>query len=217
MNAGDAAASLRAFVALRPDAATRQRLAAVARIGRARWPSARAVGEDDLHLTLAFIGELALAEARRLHRALAGLSSPPVEADRVWRLDRAGSFGGTRVWWAGSAPDAVPAWLTGLAHRVAGTLDALGIAFDRRRFVPHVTLLRNLPRMATAAADLELDALDAGRTASGPPGGPAGGPIAWPIDADSLRPRLLITQPPGVRPRYADFDPPAPTVAMQAE
>lgn len=193
MTTGAAAASLRGFVALRPDAATRRQLATVGRIARARWPSAKAIDEADLHLTLAFIGALAPGEAELTQAALAGLGSPPRPLDAGWRLDRIGSFGSARVGWAGSAPDAVPAWLTGLARQVTEALDATGITYDRRRFVPHVTLLRNLPRAAAAATDLAL----------APP--EFDGPIDWPLDAGSLRPRLLITQAPGARPRYADF------------
>jgi 2'-5' RNA ligase len=58
------------------------------------------------------------------------------------------------VLWAGGA---APAALADLAARVRALLDAQGIRYDRRAFVPHVTLLRDLRREDAAAAAAAIE------------------------------------------------------------
>jgi len=87
--------------------------------------------EENLHLTLAFIGEY--PDAASVPEALSAVSFSPFELD----LDGLGCFGD--LWWAGlreSAP------LAALARRVRHALAESGIPFDRKRFLPHITLLR---------------------------------------------------------------------------
>lgn len=143
--AGETAASLRCFVALLPDAAARDALATLrdrlhARL-QARWIRARPVVPLNFHLTLAFIGALALDRAQRLAAALAAL--PAAARSPPWLIDRSGAFADAGVAWAGSTT-AAPA-LAALAQQVRAQLDQRQIAFDRRPFVAHVTLLRGLP------------------------------------------------------------------------
>lgn len=87
--------------------------------------------EENMHLTLAFIGEY--PDAEPVLDALAGVSFRPFEI----ALDSMGCFGS--LWWAGlreSAP------LEAVVHRVRRALAAKEIPFDRKRFFPHVTLIR---------------------------------------------------------------------------
>lgn len=126
---------LRAFVALMPDAASRDALHAlpVTRGARRTQPA-------QLHVTLAFIGAIERARcdalAARLPALAAGHALPlqPVERIAWWpSLPRA------RLIVAELAPDpacaALNAGLSALLHE-------LGVPADRRPFRPHVTLAR---------------------------------------------------------------------------
>ncbi|GAB4467708.1 MAG: RNA 2',3'-cyclic phosphodiesterase [Burkholderiaceae bacterium] len=130
---------MRCFVALWPDDATRERLAAVAREQQRRFPRARAMAAENLHLTLAFIGE---CEAARAAHVAAALDALPFESF-TWTLDAVGAFDRARVLWA-AGPDCVP--LAALAQQVRSLLDRLRVPYDRKPFVAHVTLLRELTR-----------------------------------------------------------------------
>jgi RNA 2',3'-cyclic 3'-phosphodiesterase len=137
---------MRCFVALWPDEATRDRLDALARHWHTRFPRARRMRRTNLHLTLAFIGDLEPAAASLVATRLAGTAWP----EGSWPVDRIGVFDKVRVLWAGSDTDPV---LDSLAGRVRELLDDARVHFDRKAFAPHVTLLRNLPREAFGASD----------------------------------------------------------------
>jgi 2'-5' RNA ligase len=154
---------MRCFVALWPDDAARERLAAVGREQQRRFPHARAMRAENLHLTLAFIGELDAARAARVAAALDALPVAPF----AWTLDAVGAFERARVLWA-AGPDCAP--LAALAQRVRQLLDELRVPYDRKPFVAHVTLLRDLARA------------DARRAAA-----PIAPPVVWHAD----RPQLL--------------------------
>ncbi|RQR28095.1 RNA 2',3'-cyclic phosphodiesterase [Burkholderia sp. Bp9143] len=131
---------LRAFVALVPDAASRDALHAlpVTRGARRTMP-------DQLHVTLAFIGaierERCNALAARLPALAAGHALPLQVVERIawWpSLPRA------RLIVAELASDPACAALNA---DVSALLHELGVPADRRPFRPHVTLAR-LPRDA---------------------------------------------------------------------
>ena len=86
---------------------------------------------ENMHLTLAFIGEYPNAEPAL--DALSAVSFSPFEIT----LEGVGCFG--NLWWAGikeSAP------LSSVVRRVRRALAENEIPFDRKRFSPHVTLIR---------------------------------------------------------------------------
>ena len=87
--------------------------------------------EENLHLTLAFIGEY--SDPDDIQTALSGLELWPFTIT----LDRCGSFGD--LWWAGLK--ASPA-LDAVARRIRRALAEHGIPFDKKRFSPHITLIR---------------------------------------------------------------------------
>jgi len=138
---GESPGAIRCFVALQPDEAARARLDAVAAEQHRRYPAARRMRAENLHLTLAFIGALGLSQAREVAARLSALRHEPFD----WALDAVGSFGRARVLWAGG----MDARLDALASQARQLLDELGVAYDRKPFVAHVTLLRKLPRAAT--------------------------------------------------------------------
>jgi 2'-5' RNA ligase len=146
----------RLFVAIRPPAAVRARLlAAMGGVGGARWQS-----DDQLHLTLRFIGEVDRHRAEDLHAALGAVHHPGFEV----ALAGVGSFerrGEPTALWAAVTPQEP---LKILHKKVDQAVVRAGVAPDRRAYLPHVTLAR-LPR-GTAPVGSFLDA--AGRLASPP-------------------------------------------------
>lgn len=125
----------RFFVALRPDPIAARRLGKLA-AELARQCRGRPLAGRDLHLTLAFIGELPFAEGERLAALLAGLP----EGNPGFPLDEIGRFGPALLW---AGPTVEPAWLAGLVEAVRARLASAGVSFDRRPFKSHLTLVRN--------------------------------------------------------------------------
>ena len=134
---------MRSFVAVWPDDSTRVALAALSDRIRHSVKHRRATRIDNLHLTLAFIGDLADDDAFAVADAAAKLRFQPF----VWQLDTLGSFAEAGVVWAGAdTAKESPAALLALARQLRGTLDRLSVEYDRRPFAPHVTLLRGVRR-----------------------------------------------------------------------
>lgn len=124
----------RLFVALRPPRDMRAALlAAMGGIVGARWQN-----DEQLHLTLRFIGEVDRHVAEDVAAALGSVSHPPF----TLRLDGIGSFdrrGRIDTIWAGVAPhDPVVT----LHAAVTRALMRAGIPPESRAFVPHITLAR---------------------------------------------------------------------------
>ncbi|MBL8492400.1 MAG: RNA 2',3'-cyclic phosphodiesterase, partial [Rhodocyclaceae bacterium] len=90
-----------------------------------------------LHLTLAFVGEMA---DDRLPDLLSAAGA--VEGERfALILDRLGWWRHNRILWAGCGD--TPAALSSLADGLAGRLREAGFPVERRPFAAHLTLLRN--------------------------------------------------------------------------
>ena len=86
---------------------------------------------ENLHLTLAYIGDY--SEPDKVLEAMSTLSIRPVEL----QLQGLGSFG--ELWWAGLEESAE---LYGLVRQLRLALAQAGIPFDRKKFLPHITLVR---------------------------------------------------------------------------
>lgn len=135
----------RVFFALWPDAPSRPRLAARA-LELARECGGRVVPEANIHLTLAFLGEVDAARVPLVRDAAAEAKLTPFRLE----LDRLGSFSGARVGWAG--PGRMPAELAGLAAGLATALGARGFPLDDRAFAAHATLVRRIERAPSPRA-----------------------------------------------------------------
>lgn len=100
-------------------------------------PLGRPVDPDQMHLTLAFLGEQPDDLIEAAHRALEGLRVPAFEL----RLQGLGTFGDRQptVLWAGLRD---PGPVKALHDRILPALHGAGIVLERRRFRPHVTLAR---------------------------------------------------------------------------
>ena len=86
---------------------------------------------ENLHLTLAFIGEYGNPTA-----VLEAMNSVPFSAFNL-RLDGIGSF--RDIYWAGIAQN-VP--LANYVRRLLKALAEHDVPFDRKKFSPHITLVR---------------------------------------------------------------------------
>ena len=108
-------------------------------------PALRWVGDEQLHLTLRFIGEVERPIANDIAGALQHVTVPPFDL----RIAGVGKFeqrnGGAL--WAGILPkDSVAA----LAAKVERALQQLGLEAEHRAFMPHITLARWNRRNAEA-------------------------------------------------------------------
>jgi 2'-5' RNA ligase len=139
--------SLRVFFALWPAEAARRAVAArardVAASGRGRAPPM-----ENVHLTLAFVGEVAAERLPALQAigAQAATAVPPF----TLRFDRVGAFRDSGIAWLGTGT-AEPA-LQALVDALAAGLAASGFPVERRPFRAHVTLARRCARPPAAAS-----------------------------------------------------------------
>lgn len=130
---------MRCFVAAWPDDATRADVEQLLiRLG-ADMPQARPTQPRNLHLTLAFIGDIDVPAASGIARACDTLAIDSFE----WSIDCLGWFPRARVMWAGGR---VNRPLECAVDRTRAQLDELGVGYDRKPFVPHVTLFRDVRR-----------------------------------------------------------------------
>lgn len=124
----------RLFVAIRPPRAIRARLlAAMGGVRGARW-----LDEDQLHLTLRFIGEVDRHIAGDVHAALGSVHHPAFEI----ALDGIGAFerrGEPVTVWAGVKPHAP---LKTLHKKIDQACLRAGVEPDRRAYMPHITIAR---------------------------------------------------------------------------
>ena len=105
---------------------------------------------ENFHITLAFIGEY--KDAERVMAALDTVAQDPFDIS----LEGVGSFGS--LWWAGlSSTEALRA----LSRRVRRALAEADIPFDRKKFSPHITLIRQpdreeIPPVAVPPASMRV-------------------------------------------------------------
>lgn len=124
----------RLFVALRPPHPVRAALiAAMHGISGVRWQD-----DDQLHLTLRFIGEVDRHRAEDIAAALGALHASAVTA-RIAGVDLFEHQERPHMIWAGVEPHEP---IAALHRKVDQLLARVGIAPETRAFVPHITLAR---------------------------------------------------------------------------
>ncbi|MGZ3250124.1 MAG: RNA 2',3'-cyclic phosphodiesterase [Croceibacterium sp.] len=134
----------RLFVAIRPPRAIREALlGATGGIEGARWQD-----DGQLHLTLAFAGEVDGARTDDLIEALAGVESAvfPAEVAGIGHFERKGVP--TAVWAGVQLSDP----LAQLQRRVERACHRAGLTLERRTYRPHITLAR-MRRTAAPVGD----------------------------------------------------------------
>jgi 2'-5' RNA ligase len=192
---------VRVFVAIYPDPEALADLTgelARLRIGTAAASGidVRLTSPDHLHLTVAFVGEVADDRSAALHSALdraARTWHPPAGTDGSvelvgtprLRLGGGGLFGvpPDTVLWVGLRGDVDAVHAVNVATR--RELTAAGLPADPRPYVPHVTLARPGSRLSPETVEADRAALDG---YLGP---------AWPVTE-----LTLVRSRPGPRPTY---------------
>ena len=120
----------------------------------------RYTAEENLHLTLAFIGEF--PDPEPVLDALSAISFEPFELT----LDGMGRFGD--LLWVGMK-DSVP--LTAVVRRIRRALAEHEIPFDKKRFSPHITLIRKaagkMPGVQPKAASMTVETISLMRSDRG--------------------------------------------------
>lgn len=150
----------RLFVAIRPPEEVRDLLIDAMDDS----PALRWVGDEQLHLTLRFVGEVERPVANDIAAALQHLKAPAF----TLRIKGVGKFerknGGAL--WAGIDPKEP---VVGLAGKVERAIQQAGLEPEHRAFSPHITLARWNRRSAEAVdafpqrnADLRSEPFDVG-------------------------------------------------------
>jgi 2'-5' RNA ligase len=125
---------LRLFVAIRPPSDVIDRLIdTMEGIENARWQD-----EEQLHLTLAFAGDVEHRTAEDLVAALAAVRCDPFDlvVAGVDHFERKGRV--TAIWARVAESEALGA----LQRRVSRACESVGIELEHRRFIPHITMAR---------------------------------------------------------------------------
>ncbi|TXH06173.1 MAG: RNA 2',3'-cyclic phosphodiesterase [Nevskiaceae bacterium] len=130
----------RLFFALWPDEAARAACAAAARDLKLRMqPDGYLLRPERYHLTLTYLGDaVPPAQEQAALQVARRMSLPPF----TLLLDQAGSFRNREVPWYLAARETPPE-LTLLHDRLRDELRAAGVAVERMRFAPHLTVVRN--------------------------------------------------------------------------
>jgi 2'-5' RNA ligase len=135
----------RLFFALCPPADVAERLHAAA-VEAAQACGGRIMRLETLHLTLAFLGEVALDRLDEL----CGIAAAIEGCTLYLNLDRIGWWRHNQIVWAGLSEHHVSHDLPRLAAALSSRLVEAGFHVEQRAFVPHVTLLRKAGRSRKA-------------------------------------------------------------------
>ena len=130
---------MRLFVAINFTDSTRTQLLALQDELRSRSERGNFSKPENLHLTLAFLGECDAKQSAAVKSILSAVSfdSFDVSVYCVGRFKR----GGGDIWWAGLR-ESKP--LLNLQRGLTDKLAAAGFMLERRKFSPHVTLGREI-------------------------------------------------------------------------
>jgi len=132
---GEAGNTLRLFFALWPDEATQEQFALAGQMLH-RACGGKRTRRENIHLTLAFLGDVA-ADRVETVRAVAGrIAVPAFDLS----FDRLGWWRRNQIAW--SAPSEAPQPLFDLVSGLQAGLVAEGFKTEDRPYVPHLTLLR---------------------------------------------------------------------------
>ena len=123
---------MRIFIAVQLDKALKEAILDTMDDMKAAGIRGRFVSPDNLHLTLAFIGET--SRLQEIREAVRSISFEPFEIS----VSGIGAF--RDLLWVGLTESRK---LTALAYEVRDALDTRGIDHDGKRFLPHITIVRD--------------------------------------------------------------------------
>lgn len=130
---------MRLFIAINFNADTRSRLLSLRNELRSNSPHGRFVSSENLHLTLAFLGE---CDAEQTTAAKTALNMLTFELFPI-SINRVGSFKRNcgDIWWVGvqSSPELIK-----LQGELTKRLRETGFTLEKRKFSPHITLGREV-------------------------------------------------------------------------
>ena len=127
---------MRLFIAINMDRECRRRLLAVQDRLRALARRGSYSRPENLHLTLAFLGETAADRLAGVRRAMDAAAVEPL----TLTFDRVGRLRGD-LWWIAPAENEA---LLRLQRTVSDRLRAEGFRLEERMFTPHLTLARQV-------------------------------------------------------------------------
>jgi 2'-5' RNA ligase len=128
----------RLFFALWPDQVIRNEIHAIAE----QFPrgKGRLVPTENIHITLAFLGQVGEQQCLELQSQAARIRTGPFDLS----LEQLGWWKRSRILWLGTA--LVPGELERLVNAIKSMLKSMDMAYsiDKRKFIPHVTLIRDI-------------------------------------------------------------------------
>lgn len=138
---------MRLFIAINLSEKTRNGLLALRDELISRTEDGNFTTPENLHLTLAFLGECNAKQVFTAKTAMDSVRFMPIDI----LIERVGRFGhggepGEALWWAGVKENEP---LIGLQRDLTGKLTGAGFSLDKRKYSPHITLGR---RVVTDAA-----------------------------------------------------------------
>ena len=130
---------MRLFIAINFNDSTRSRLLALRDELRSHSERGNFSLPENLHLTLAFIGECNTAQTAAAKTAMGAVNFDPfdIQIERIGRFKRDGGD----IWWAGLHGSKL---LLDLQRELTDKLIAAGFALEKRDYKPHITLGREV-------------------------------------------------------------------------
>lgn len=130
---------MRLFIALNFDSLAKQKLKETQNGLRRYAVKGNFTLEENLHLTLAFLGEVEPEKLSLIETIMDEISAPSFSLV----FNGTGSFkrDGGDIWWIGADENAV---LSNLQRSLSERLSESGFIIEKRRFIPHLTLGREI-------------------------------------------------------------------------
>ena len=154
---------MRLFIAIKLNSEIRNALTDVQKHLIRRGIRGNYTNTDNLHITLAFIGEY--DEPDFVKEVLSEVPFSPFPIS----LSALGHFGD--LWWVGISDNAE---LASYVKRLHQALSEAGIPFDKKKFSPHITLIRKaigtLPAVSVPKTVMSVDHISLMRSERGPKG-----------------------------------------------
>lgn len=150
---------MRLFIAIAFDEDVVERIAEVQRRLGETLEAGVVVPAENVHITLAFLGEIDEDDLVAVEDALDDVRST-LNFDLVFdHIDTFGSHAkgpGSTTWWLGTKPSKQ---LDHLQKEIADKMSKLGVELEHRAFVPHVTLVRHASSCARENAEQTMQEL----------------------------------------------------------
>ena len=128
---------MRLFIAINFNNETRSRLLTLCDELRGKSERGNFSAPENLHLTLAFIGEVSPKKVDSIKAIMDTITLEPFAAT----IDRLGTFSRGTLWWAGLSEDQP---LMDLQHEIEHKLALCGFEMDGHKYSPHITLGREV-------------------------------------------------------------------------